>query len=376
MADPQPRQEGVDVLRSVRGLQFEPVEDGVADRAGELGVERAGGRQQGPTVALERRHRDPSGGQPVQRGGQAVHVGRRSEAPFAPVLLERRVARRDHPGHADGLGLVVVTGQAEVDQHDAPVVGHHHVRRVQVTVQHPGGVHRTQSRRHPTGHVEHLGLVEGSVPLAEQVHERASFEQLHHQVGGAVLLEHLVDPDDARMGEAGQDPGLAQEALPGLLERGPTLGWSEDERAVANGRLGEQLLDRHPPSQPSVPGVVGDAEAPPTQQPQHLVAVPAQASSRRQFGGHRQRLSAPGAHQPGVTHLVTTTGATIGRLGPGFGHGVHGPVRLRPAPAPAGARPPDQPRASARMRPARWTAVTSAASAGRFTQIPSQPRSR
>ena len=55
--------------------------------------------------------------------------------------------------------------------------------------------------------------VKGSPRLRRMSTRVRPVEQLHDQVGGAVLLEHLVDAHDARVGEPGQHPGLAQEPL-------------------------------------------------------------------------------------------------------------------------------------------------------------------
>ncbi len=113
----------------------------------------------------------------------------------------------------------------------------------------------------PLRHIERVGLGERSTASEHVVVQRSTFEQLHHEVRGAGLLEHLVDADDARVGEAGQHRRLTQEArLCGAegLRPVPRRG---DDATVAHGTVAEQFLERHRPLQSVIVGGVGDPEA-------------------------------------------------------------------------------------------------------------------
>ena len=54
-------------------------------------------------------------------------------------------------------------------------------------------------------------LLERQRPLLEALRERLARDVLHHQVGGAVVLAHVVERADVRMAQAGDGPRLALE---------------------------------------------------------------------------------------------------------------------------------------------------------------------
>ena len=100
---------------------------------------------------------------------------------------------------------------------------------------------------HPSGQVDQIVLGQRTAVLTQHVDQSASLQQLHHQVGGSVVLEHLEDPYDAGVGEASQHPGFSHEPLPGDLEGGLVGAGNLDIRAASPRRLGKQLLEGHAP---------------------------------------------------------------------------------------------------------------------------------
>jgi hypothetical protein len=314
LTDADPGQEGVEVLRPVGCLQLEAVEQPVAHRLGDGRVQLVGRRQGLAAVPLDGGHGHPARGEPVAGGRQAVDVGGRTEPGLAAVLLQRGVAGRDHLGHAHRLLRVEVPGEAEVDQHDASVLGEHDVRRVEVAVEHPRHVHRAQRCSHAPGHVEHLVLGERLAARPHHVDEGPGVEPLHHEVGGALLFEHLVDPHHARVGEPGERLRLAQEAIAGGAEGRAGLGRHQHHAALADSSLREQLLDRHAPPQPIVARLVGDAEAAPSDHPEHVVAAARQGRARRELGRCGELPPAPRARQPVGLDALAAVRAPVARM--------------------------------------------------------------
>ncbi len=94
--------------------------------------------------------RHPAGRRERHRRAPAVHVGR-GGAWGALDHLGREVAggAHDQPGLGQP-GRVARLGDAEVD-HDRPIVGEHHVTRLQVPVHHARRVDRGQCLRRPVG---------------------------------------------------------------------------------------------------------------------------------------------------------------------------------------------------------------------------------
>ncbi len=311
VAEPEPVEEGRRGGGTVVGVQLEAVEHGVAHEAGDGRVELDRRGQAGAGLPVEGAHGRPSGEQAVERGGHAVHVARGAEVAGAGVLLRRGVARGHGPGHRLPRLPVEPPGQPEVDQHHPPLLGEHHVGGVHVAVQQARLVDGLERRGHPRGHVEHLVGGERSAAGPLEVAQRAAAEELHDQVGGVVRLEDLVDVDDPRLGEPGEDPRLAQEPVTGLAEGLPVARRGEHHRPVAHGRGREQLLDGHGALQALVLDLVGDAEATPPDDAPHLVPA-VQDGPLGQLCRRGQGAAAPGADQPAPVYRRSTSRATVG----------------------------------------------------------------
>jgi hypothetical protein len=202
-------------------------------------------------------------------------------------------------------------------------------------MQHPGLVDGDEGAGRPGRDVEHLVGAERPPALAQHVGQRRPVDQFEHEVRGVVRLEHLEHPHDARVVEPGQGAGLAQEPLLGVGEPGAGLRGREHERAVPDGRLGEELLHRDPALQALVVDLVGDAEATPPEHAAHLEPVDQPgALDECRGGGH------PG---PALDAVQPRTGGEVGAavrapvvgdpwhrlVGGGLGREGHGVLRLR-----------------------------------------------
>ncbi len=240
--------------------------------------------------------------QPVEGGAHRVDVGPGGEVGLSRVLLGRGVAGRDDAGHRHGV-VVEGPGQAEVDEHDATVVGPDQVGRADVAVQHPGAVDRLEGAGQLGGDVQRLGLRQRTAPRRQLRGEGPPTDPLEDDVGRAALLEDGVDPHDRRMPEAGQGRRLAEEPLPGPGERGGVATADHHGAAVPAGRRREQLLDRHGPVEAHVDGVVGDGEATPAERRTQPVAAAVELGAGRErpagVGRGRPRVVLPiGGHRP------------------------------------------------------------------------------
>ena len=105
------------------------------------------------------------------------------------------------------------------------------------------GVRRAQRLGHFLGHADDLVVLDGAVDDA--VAQGLAFEQLHHQVGVAVLLADVEDGADIGMVERGRGAGFTQKAL----------------AHAGHGELVVQQLDGDFAMQASVPRLVDVAHA-------------------------------------------------------------------------------------------------------------------
>ncbi len=116
-----------------------------------------------------------------------------------------------------------------------------HVGGLDVPVQHAELVAAVQGGEHLEADVGGLTGRQGAV-LAYHVGQRAAVDEFHHDPRPAVLFEHVVDGDDARVLDPGGGPGLALH--PGL----------EDLQVLLREVADRQLLDGHLPVQHFVHG--------------------------------------------------------------------------------------------------------------------------
>ena len=145
----------------------------------------------------------------VQDHPDAVDVGARVGG-LASDALRRHVARRPHevPGGSER-GEIVGGHEAEVEEDRRPVAPQHHVLRLQVAMQDPlivGGLHGVRERARDLG---------GASPGfgSRDRRERLALDEVHHDVGRAVLDARLVDGDDVLVLEPREGLHLATEAL-------------------------------------------------------------------------------------------------------------------------------------------------------------------
>ena len=215
--------------------------------------------------------------QAVQQGPEAVDVGAFVGALAAHLLgrhVRRRTGRRARTRQAR---VVLRLREAEVEHDGAAVVGQHHVRRLQVAMEHAARVRVLDAERDLVHQLRHHeppwtarepaaipGVDVGRREQPEQVvaGEPARFaaaERPHHRLGAAApqarhrVPRHAVDVagredrHDRRVLEAGDGVDLAAEALAGAFEQQ---------------QLGSHDLQRHLAAERRLLGEVHDAHAP------------------------------------------------------------------------------------------------------------------
>ncbi len=174
------------------------------------------------------------------------HVGHGAQhVAAARQLAADRLHLAVHVGRLAGqrLGLEHL-GQAEVEQLDVALVGDHHVGGLEVAVHDAALVGVGQRAGDGQRVVE--PLLGGQGAAAHGIAQRAALQQLHHQVGRALVLADLVDDRDVGVRQRRRGLRLALEAQPPV--------------AVGH-QLGRQDLDRDLPLEPGVDGAPDHAHA-------------------------------------------------------------------------------------------------------------------
>jgi hypothetical protein len=123
------------------------------------------------------------------------------------VLLWRSVLWRAHSPH-HGLCLWV-TGvpqldQPEIHQHCLPAGTEDDVLGLDVPVEHSLAVAICQRIQQLFSPHQHVGLWQCSLSL-DALGQTLSFDEIHHEVGAAPLLEKVAYPHHVRMSQASQD---------------------------------------------------------------------------------------------------------------------------------------------------------------------------
>ena len=125
------------------------------------------------------------------------------------------------PVAASGGGQIAAG--AEIHQHDAPVVGEHHVLGLDVAVHETGVVHGAEGAGELDADGRHLARREGAA-LGHCLVQRASPDELHPQADVRADALGAVDGDHVRMPHAGQGASLLDRRHgPG---RDGRAGWS------------------------------------------------------------------------------------------------------------------------------------------------------
>ena len=230
-----------------RGLAGEAPVDHVVERLrhlGPLGADR--GRRRGEAghrggdvgVAAERRVADE---RLEHQEAEGVDVG--AGVGRAPVdLLGREVAGGAH--HRAGAGEVVAArglGDAEVGDLHRARRGHEHVGRLHVAVHEAGAVRGVERVGDLLADADDVG--DGSPPRSSiRWRSVGPVDQLHHDVGDAVVVAGVVGGDDV---------GVRQAAA-------AIASWRKRARVrVVGGEVGAEHLHRDPARQH---GVVGDPD--------------------------------------------------------------------------------------------------------------------
>lgn len=232
--------------------------------------------------AIESAGRRLAGDGVIERCGEAVDVSPR------PLLRRRHLLggsiargedcrqRRRAPRYCRPRG-------AEVDQGRIAGAIEQDIGRLDVAVQEAGGVHLLQSIEQWPQDAVDLGGRQGPL-LFQPMLERLAAQQLHDDVGRAVGLEEVEDPDDGWcVLQAGERPALGHEALatPGKIRR--RIGRTRQHRraVLAHGERQRQVfLDGDLTVELAVVGAVGDPETTLPENGDDLIA--SDRSSRRQ----------------------------------------------------------------------------------------------
>ena len=108
-----------------------------------------------------------------------------------------------------------MAGQTEVDDHDAPVFRHQHVRGFQIAMQHAVLVQRAHTREQPLPSMPHASQIRVTrgLPLPAPGREVHAGHELHGQVPTVVIARQLVEPDQVRMRDPRQAAELPLEAV-------------------------------------------------------------------------------------------------------------------------------------------------------------------
>jgi hypothetical protein len=246
-----------------------------------------------------------------EHGARLRHARAQLRARRRRVLLGRIV-----------IGMVPTHREPEVEHHDALGrlrLAHHHVVRLEVAVDEPGGVRRSEAP--PDVEECSSDLRPAALRLLEPARERDAVDELHRDVDLALERADLVHRDDVGMRHLGHRLRLANE---------PRLHLA---RAIAV-RVGAQQLERHLAIELWIVRRIDDAHAAaaePAQQheaidPHEILRRPEQprlrARARFQDLGRAQRGREHGMHRREHSARIDRAlerGIAVGVHGVGFG---------------------------------------------------------
>ncbi len=160
----------------------------------------------------------------VEHHAEAVQIAARIHRRTFRLLGADVVRRAAHFTRVRDAAVLALR-EAEVDQHDAAVLAHHHVRRFQVAMAQPGAVHDDQR----AGDLqEDVDAVLHRHQIADAQLQAAAREVFGDDVAEVLGVAPVVHVDDRRMLQAHQQVALALEAL-----------------FLAGGRLGQRTGAQH-----------------------------------------------------------------------------------------------------------------------------------
>ena len=222
----------------------------------------------------------PSRGHFVQHGSEGELVGP-EVARFSARLLRRHISERSqdrsrlrqrvfrYRGGRHAAGRRAALGQAEVQDLGPSLRADHDVGGLQVAVHDSLGVRRGQSIGDLHGNRQQLG--NGQRSAGHRLPQGLAFDQLHHDVGHASRIAHVVDGDDVGMVERGRRPSFLNEAIRGA---------------------GRQYFDGDGPRQPRIARAVHLPHSSGAQRSFDLVRTqPGAARERAGIPGNRNRSS-------------------------------------------------------------------------------------
>ncbi len=201
-----------------------------------------------------------------------------------------------------------MTRRAEVEEDGRPCVRQEDVVGRDVAVVDAFAVQELERRQDGSDHAADPGLVGRVGHAAARVAQGHAPQVRHHHVRGGVVFPELVDLDQRRVVEAGEQTRLVDEGAQadrvGLL--GERARAHRDPRAPAARRERRRhvLLERDVTLERVVPGQVDDAEATDAEHADDLEFAEAGAGRKRVAVGARERGGRPGkigrksAHRP------------------------------------------------------------------------------
>ena len=195
----------------------------------------------------------------------------------------------DHAGGGDGRG-VVDGGDPEVREVGAALGVEQHVAGLDVAVHHPAAVHvgeRVGERGAQRDDVD-----DRQRPRTDPLRQRVALDELHDEVGAAVLVADVVDRHEPGVREPGEGEDLAPVA--GLLALLDVADLLRGVGGIARGRVlrddragGVEHLDGHVAAEELVAG------------PEHVRgAAAADEVADRVAAAHRRGRAGVGAHCP------------------------------------------------------------------------------
>jgi hypothetical protein len=242
--------------RASEATRHDRGEPGVEIRLARQGIGRrldqAGRRDRDHRLAVPRRR---AGHELVEQRAERVDVGALVDVGGALDLLRRHVRRRADEA-ADGLrGIGARARDPEIGHHDPPVAREQHVLRLEVAVDHAGGVRGADAGADRARDREHAG--DGQRLARDPRGERFAVDELHGQHAFAVEVAEIVDARDVGMRDPARELDLAAEPL---------------ERPRRSRQLGPQDLERDRLVELEVARLVDVAHSAGAQQPDDLVA--------------------------------------------------------------------------------------------------------